>query len=178
MPDINIPAQLVGLCGMATMSLSYQINNRKKIILVQTLNNLFWLLHFLMLGAMASVGVNIVSIVRNLLFVNRGRNRFFSSVLLPVIVCLAYVAAVASVWAGPVDLLTMGAAIINTVSLWLKSEKKIRALNMFSSPMWLVYNALNGSVAGIITEVCVMTSIIISIIRFDILKKEKPVKKA
>jgi hypothetical protein len=61
--------------------------------------------------------------------------------------------------------------LLTTVSSWFQSEKKIRFLTFPSSPCWLVYNVFNGSFAGVITEIFVMSSLIIAIIRFDIKKK-------
>ena len=63
--------------------------------------------------------------------------------------------------------------LLTTVSNWFQSEKKIRFLTFPSSPCWLIYNILNGSVAGIITEIFVMSSLIIAIIRFDLKKRNK-----
>ena len=65
------------------------------------------------------------------------------------------------------------AMLLTTVSNWFQSEKKIRFLTFPSSPCWLVYNVLNGSFAGVITEIFVMSSLIIAIIRFDIKKSKK-----
>ena len=55
----------------------------------------------------------------------------------------------------------------------MKDETKIRLITFPSSPCWLVYNVFEKSVAGIVTECIVMSSIIIAIIRYDILKKKK-----
>jgi hypothetical protein len=63
--------------------------------------------------------------------------------------------------------------ILTTVSYWLKSETKIRLVTFPSSPCWLVYNIITHSIAGIVTECVVMASLIIAIVRYDILKKEK-----
>jgi hypothetical protein len=63
--------------------------------------------------------------------------------------------------------------VLTTVANWMKSETKIRLISFPNSPCWLIYNAITGSVAGVITECIVMSSLIIGIVRYDILKKGK-----
>jgi hypothetical protein len=55
----------------------------------------------------------------------------------------------------------------------MRNETKIRIITFPSSPCWLVYNIITDSVAGVVTECVVMSSLIIAIIRYDILKKGK-----
>jgi hypothetical protein len=76
-------------------------------------------------------------------------------------------------WEAWYSFLPSVAMILTTISYWLKSETKIRLVTFPSSPCWLVYNIIVGSVAGIVTECIVMSSLIIAIIRYDILKKGK-----
>jgi hypothetical protein len=49
----------------------------------------------------------------------------------------------------------------------------VRAVSFLSSPCWLVYNIINFSIPGILTEVFAMCSIIVGILRIDLPKMRK-----
>ena len=61
--------------------------------------------------------------------------------------------------------------VLSTVSNWMKREKLIRLITFPSSPCWLIYNAFSGSLAGVVTECFIMTSLVIAVVRYDILNK-------
>ena len=76
-------------------------------------------------------------------------------------------------WEGYISLLpTVGMTIIS-FALWNKNEKKVRKLSLFARPFWFTYVLISKSYAGIITEILLLISIIIGIIRYDIIKKKK-----
>ena len=60
----------------------------------------------------------------------------------------------------------------------MKNETKIRLITFPSSPCWLLFNITTGSIAGAVTECIVMCSLIIAIVRYDVLKKGKAKKNA
>ena len=68
---------------------------------------------------------------------------------------------------GFISLLPIIANIAATIGSYTYNDKKIRAVAMFvNSPLWIIYDVIVGSWAGIIDEVVTELSIIISIIRF------------
>jgi hypothetical protein len=105
-------------------------------------------------------------------FINNDKKWAKTPVWLGVFVVISAVSSVLT-WVDWYSFLPAMAMILTTVSYWLKSETKIRLVTFPSSPCWLIYNIITGSVAGIITECIVMSSLIIAIVRYDILKKEK-----
>ncbi|MGN1096169.1 MAG: YgjV family protein, partial [Eubacteriales bacterium] len=58
-------------------------------------------------------------------------------------------------------------AVGSTFVMWTRDGKKIRISQLFLlSPLWLIYDAINGSVGGVLCEIFNITSVIISFIRF------------
>ena len=84
-----------------------------------------------------------------------------------------FVALGALSWHGYISIFVIVAKLISSVALGIKSPRIIRILNLISSPCWLVYNIYMGSLAGIISDSSVIISIIIAIIRIDILHRPK-----
>ena len=165
---MNISAQIVGAVATVLMFATFQFNKRRQILAVQIINAVIWIIHYAMLGAMSGVLINIVCFVRNILFCFRGKNKACSHVLLPITVCAAEIGLTAAVWKGPVDLLAMAGASLQTVSMWSKKPVNIRILSIIASPLWLIYDLQFGSYIGMINETIVIISIIVAFIRYDI----------
>ena len=71
----------------------------------------------------------------------------------------------------PADLLPVVAVIIESAALWNRNTRIIRFLFLSARPMWLIYNSINGSIAGIVSEVFLIISLLVAVYRFDIPKK-------
>lgn len=78
----------------------------------------------------------------------------------------------------PLSLLPMTGMMLTTVSMWLKDPKWVRRISLPASPLWITYNALTKSYAGVCTELFVITSIIVGMLRHDRKrgKKEKAIE--
>ena len=82
------------------------------------------------------------------------------------IICGLQLAALILTWNGWWSFLPIIANIAATIGGYTYDAKKIRFVGMFiNSPLWIIYNVLVGSFAGIIDEVVTEASIIISIYR-------------
>jgi hypothetical protein len=70
-------------------------------------------------------------------------------------------------WAGWLSVLPVAANIASTIGGYTHNPRKIRVAGMFvNSPLWIVYDVLVGSWAGILDEVLSEVSMIISILRY------------
>ena len=178
---LNVVAQIIGFGGAGLNFLSFQQSKRRNIIGVQIGAAVLFIIHFILLGldgdgeAFSGAALNFIGLLRSIVFINNHKKWAKSPVWLVVFIVISTVAAVLT-WEAWYSLLPSAAMILTTVSYWLKNETKIRLVTFPSSPCWLIYNVIVGSVAGIVTECFVMLSLIIAIVRYDILKKEKRVK--
>ena len=165
---MNIPAQFIGGIAMLLLFITYQINDRKKILLCQVAISICWIIHYTMLGAVSGLIINLICFARNLLFYQRDRRKWISSSAVPVAVCLLEIIMTLVVWKNIADLFALIGAPLQTAALWMKNPRRIRLIMISASPLWIVYDCMNGSYVGIATEILVMTSIIVSIVRYDI----------
>lgn len=84
-----------------------------------------------------------------------------------LIICSIQIITLFFTWSGIISLLPIIANIAATVAGYTYNAKKIRAVAMLvNSPLWIIYDVILGSWAGILDEVVTELSIIISIIRF------------
>ncbi len=165
-------AQFVGFAGLACNGLSFQQKKRKGILTLQICAAGAFVIHYILLGAHTGAALNFLGLLRSLVFINSDKKWAKSPIWLVVFMAVFSVAS-ALTWVDWYSVLPAVAMILTTVSYWLKNETKIRLVTFPSSPCWLVYNIITGSFAGLITELVVMSSLIIAIVRYDILKKEK-----
>ena len=94
------------------------------------------------------------------------RTRATSQLVLLLTVLLAC-GAVGLYLDGPIALLPLLGQLGGTVGMWQRNSAKLRLWQLFgSSPFWLINNILVFSIGGILCEVFVITSVLISIARY------------
>ena len=179
MDKIEIIAQGVGILGMIANFLSFQQKEQKRVVAFQFFSALLFGINYLMLGAYMGALLNIIGVIRALVFVNREKLKAEHPAWL-VFFIISFVATYPLVFTvfnkepTPknliVELLPVIAMILATVSYRFKRAKDIRRFGKFSSPMWLIYNIFCFSIGAILSEILNLISIIIGIIRFDLNK--------
>lgn len=169
---IEIIAQAVGFVGAVVNGISFQQKTRKRMISVQMWATASFIIHYILLGAFTGAALNGITLVRSFVFLNNDKKWARSRAWLYLFIIISIVSSLLT-WVDWYSFLPAAAMVLSTISFWLKSEKAIRLVTFPSSPCWLAYNLISGSVAGVITECVVMTSIITAIIRYDVLKKDK-----
>jgi voltage-gated potassium channel Kch len=180
---IDIVAQGIGFLGAGFNFLSFQQNKRSRIIGFQIVAALLFIAHYIFLGftkggdAFSGAALNFIGLSRSIVFINNDKKWARSPVWLVFFIVVSAIAGILT-WESWYSFLPPMAMILTTFSYWLKNETKIRLVTFPSSPCWLVFNIITGSVAGVVTECVVMSSLIIAIVRYDILKKGKVEKNA
>lgn len=164
--------QIIGFVAMAVIVFSYQQKSHKNILTLQMVSGLLFTLHFLLIGAYTGCISNLIGAIRSLIYANRGKNRFTDFRLWPVIFSVVFVASGIPTWLNIFSAFPMIAMVVSSVVLWIDSPKINRAFSIPTSACWLVYNVAFLSYAGIATEIFVLSSIIIGMIRLDRKKAE------
>jgi hypothetical protein len=65
---VNTVAQIVGFIPVILAYFVFVFNDRKKIIVFKASSDLLWALHFLLLGEMTGCIINIINVIRNIIF--------------------------------------------------------------------------------------------------------------
>lgn len=167
-----IIAQAIGVIAMTCAVISFQQRTHKGILTFQLIGNIFFTIHFFMLGAITGAILNLIAMVRAAIFVNKGK-KWAESILWFWFFCVASCVVGILSWEGYRSLLPIGGMICTTVAYWIKAPKIVRRVALPSSLMWIVYNGINGSFPGVITEVISIASIFIAMIRLDFKKENK-----
>ncbi len=157
--------QAIGILGTVLFFLSYQFKSNKTLFRVQFVSYLCYTAHLLMLGAVTGGISYILNTVRS--FCLGSKNAFLKGKIMCCIICLLQFIALVFTWDGWWSVLPVAANIAATVGGYTYNARKIRAVGIFiNSPLWIVYDIIVGSWAGIIDEIVSEASMIISVCRY------------
>ncbi len=158
-------AQIVGLCALALSTLSFQLNTRKKILIAQIFTAVLFSVHYGMLGAVTGAAMNGISVIRNLIFYYRDRKFFSGNIWVAIFVGVNLITGILF-WQDWTSVLCIAAIVISTVSLSLKDPKYVRMVLLLSSPFFLAYSVVTGSIGGALNDLIAGTSGVIAVIRY------------
>lgn len=173
---MSLLIQIVGFCAMAVAIMMYQSNKHRNILMLMILCSTLWCVHFELMGHWTAVAMNGLNVVRNIVFCFRDKKLLNSNIVPAVFITLSAILTVLTfenLW----SVVPFVASIFAIISTWQTDPKKLRYLTIPVCICWFTYNTVNGSWAGMANETFALTSIVVAIIRYDVLKKEEKAKK-
>ena len=160
--------QLLGFIPSIIAFTALQSGSRKRILTLQILCCILWIIHYALLGATSAVVTNVVGLGRAVICSFNDRKwASHKAWLVFFLLCYAVVTPVLG-WDGPHCLLLSAAMMLVTVALWNHNMRLTRLLYLCNSPLILVYNLIARSYSSAIIEVFALISFIIAVWRFDI----------
>ncbi len=164
--------QGVGFIGIAASVIAFQCRTHRRAITFRTINELFFAVQYLLLGAYTGMAMNVIGCVRNTVFAycvqRKKRTLPFQIIFSAVFLVFGIIT-----WQGRISILIIAAKIMTTVVYGIDSTAKIRLVTLVTSSCWLFYNASVSSAAGVICEVITLASVICGIARIDIIPRLK-----
>ncbi len=159
-------AQAIGFVAMGIAIYSFQARHRITMLAMQTVSNLLWMVHYLMLGTPSAVFANLIGTVRNVIYGFRGKYKFADSKIVPAISIIVFVISGIMTYTGPFDILPTFAMVCASIAFFIKDEKMIRYISVFVALPWLTFGIYAGSIASIVSDGSTLVSIIIAIFRY------------
>ena len=161
-----IISQVIGFIAAALLLLSFQQRTHRRIVIIQACSGFLFAVQYLMLGAYEGMIGNVVGFTRSIAYSFRGRSKAVDHIACPAIFAiLAGIGGIAT-YSNLASLLPMTAMMITSFVNWSPKTQQLRALNMPTSAMWLIYNLICSSYSGTVTEILNLISISIGLIRF------------
>ncbi len=159
-------AQIFGFTAMGLAILTYQFNKQKTVNLLLMAVAAAWCLHYAALGLVTPIVMNVVNVIRAGIYSYRDK-KWANGKWIPVAFCIAVAVLTAVTWDGLWSLLPGVASIFASVANWQTDTKKLRVLTVPVCVCWLVYNAVNRSIAGVCNETFTLGSIAVAFFRYD-----------
>ncbi len=162
--------QVVGLLAVAIFLLSYQMKNRRGIIITNAVSRALYILQYLLLGAYSGAVLDVLGMIssivaerKHLKFIKAHLKAVFLSINL-VIVIAGLIIAVSN--KSVLDIFPILGVLLHTSAFWISDEKIIRRVSLLGSPFWFIYNFLSRAYGSAIGDILTIVSIVISMIKY------------
>ncbi len=180
----EIIGMILSLFGMCANVLSFQVRKKAAMLTVQTVGSVLFSLAFFFSGAGIGGIMNILLLVRNIVFMAMREKRGKTVYGTVAALCLSYIAGLLiynlvfatgetmsdKLW----NILPVLGGAVGTVALSVARLSLLRKIKLGDSVCWLLYNCHIGigALGGILCEVFSIFSIGIALLRFR--EKKKP----
>ena len=161
--------QLLGFVAVILGFVTFQMKSARALLVTDMLTFGVFCAHYLLIGAISGCTLNLVGMLRNVVYTNRDK-KIFAGKAWPFIMAGVMLLAGLLSWQDWRSVFMIAALVINTLCMSLPNAQHIRYSLLFTCPFALTYNVILHSYGGVLYELMALTSAVIGIIRF---RKEK-----
>ena len=173
---------ILSILGMAVTVVSFQAKKKNVLLFLQTVGSCFFLVSYIFAQGGIAVYLNVLFIIRNVLFAKIDLAQSKKKYLLSIALCASYVIAYvlfmlfSNITAEEKwwNLLPVVGSLFGTVAVTFSNVNVLRLWKIGDSVSWLVFNVRIGlgALGGIIGEVLNLTSIAVGLARFRVRLKK------
>ena len=174
----------IGAIGIIIKIIGFQLKKRSTRILFNMCQAICWMLYFVCTGNATAGVTGIIGIFQNVVFMQREKHKWADSYFWLVFFLMIQVGiSVWSLWDGIsiTEIFPLLASPFSLIAYFAINGKVFRSLILCSSICWFINSLIGTFIANtganlwmaFICDVLSVSSIVIAIIRFDILKKVK-----
>ena len=167
---------IFSILGMIITVVSFQVKNKKPLLLLQTIGSSLYLLSYVFNGSGIGIVLNIIYLLRNFLYMyldgKRGKIIYISCISLFAVFITSYSIYIATAGDGLIEniwsFVPVAASLFGTIAAAQNDVNKYRMWKYGDSWCWLLFNAHVGigAIGGVIGEVFNQISLTVAIIRF------------
>lgn len=159
--------QGIGLLGVISFVISYQMKTNRHLFMCQLAANGFFIIQFVLLSAYTGCINLFLMCIRNFLMMNYDRWEWVKGKWWGyTLIGLAAIGMIIT-WNGPISLLPLTALTGGTLLYMTNNAQKIRMANLFCCcPAWITYDFFVHSWTGMLNESIMIVSILVSIYRY------------
>ena len=170
---IYILSQILILISYTLLIITYHINNRNKVIMINLISLTITMLSYLCLSAYAGMSMEIIAIIRNIIFYkfDKNENNHKNNTNLLIIIYFLTVILAIITYNGLLSITSVLASIIYTYSIWQKNPRRYKILGIPVGILGAIYNIYISSILGIVLETSLMVSSIIGLTKESNIKK-------
>lgn len=165
-----ILSQILIILTYVFLCSTYFLKSKKKILVFCTISYLLQFFSFILLKGYTGASMDVVAVIRNILFLKDEKKEKGNILLLLFIILLIIIVTIFT-YNGILSLLSVIATIMFSYSVWQKNTKVYKIIGMPISMLWLSYYIYVKSLFGAILEGILLMCTIIGYILEK--KKEK-----
>ena len=164
---IKIIANGFGVLSTLCFIISFQIKSNRALFIIQSVANVFYGIQFYLLGATGGLFNMALQIVRNLLLCRIDEWEWLRWKGWAALFCIPSLIYMILTWQSLLDILPFIAYTVGTFAFWTNSAKMLRVSELICvSPAWMLYDLISGAYGGVLNELVILASVVISIVRF------------
>jgi hypothetical protein len=156
---------ILGYLGLALNLVALLASTRNRLLLIQISSSLAFSLHFILLGAVAGALQVIVTIVRNILFLNSKKFQQPVFILYGILILSVVMAIVG--WQGPVTLLVMASVLLGTVGRWQGNLELLLIFSFIATVFTLLFAIAVSSIPAIISSIIQLIITSVAVVRSE-----------
>lgn len=166
-------SQIAVIIATVFLGLTYFSKDRKKILILFILYSAFYGVHYILLEAITGFFMNMISIIRNIIFFryelkNKKNNKKFLIFLFLIIIF-----STIFTYKDLFSFLLMIASLISTYSIWQKNHKTYKYLAVVVSICFVIYGVHIKSLFGVLTEIGLLIAEITGIVLMNLKSNSK-----
>lgn len=165
----NFIAQGFGYVALAFVIYSFQKNTRKNILRIMLLGLLLFVVHYMLIGAFTGAMMNLIEAVVVYVAYKKETVSWAQNKYWLYFFIFAFIVAGLMTGNNTIDSLPIFAQIAGTIAVYQTRPRAIRFIMLIPRPLWFFYNFTVGSQAGVVAEIFILLSVLIGILRFDVL---------
>lgn len=160
-------AQLFGFIATIFLIGSFQTQEKSKLLNCQIMAGLLYCLQYLCLGALSGGLMNMMTLIRNLVY-----RRFGEEVPVWCVGIIIFCIVVLMIFSydGPISILPSISIILFTIAISRNNLTIIRITDVISCVLFLIYNVKVLAITGLIATVFELVFVMSAIYRYDIKK--------
>ena len=168
-----ILSQILSFIALVINMVAVQLKTKKQILLTIVISNLLFVISYLLLGACVGAltcGIVAIEIIINTILEDKGKK---TSIYLIVLYLVVSILIGVLTFSNLIDLLPIIASILFLFTLVQSKEKYVRLFILGNLTSWIIYDFFVKAYLDGISDLFIISSTIIAIIRYDIKKEVK-----
>ena len=155
-------SMIFGGLGVLANVLIYQQRTGKRLLIYKLISDALWALHYLTLGAFSAAAIATIGIVRESVFLNRGKG-WADTKLWLLLFALLSVFSAALTWGSYLSILPATASLLSVFGFWQARPRLSKLLAYPISLCMLTYDICVSSYMGIVNEAFTLVSTTVAI---------------
>ena len=164
MQPIEIIGQIISIIAVIVTFITYQMKSARQIFIVLSVATLISCVAYALLGGTTALGLNLMSIVRNVCYCYRDKNKHYDRII-PIVLSVIMAVLSLFLWEGYHSLFFIVGITLNTLAMGYFNPQNLRKSILLTSTLILIYNLFIPSIGGTINEIVAISSSVIGLVR-------------
>ena len=166
----------IGVVAIGVKIAETQNKKRNNILMFAILGYLCWVTYFILNGDFTSAMVNLIGCIQGIVFMQRDKHKWANSILWLFFFIAVQLVVAFFIWKSPFSLFSIVGGLICSVAYFIKDERMYRYLIFINILLWIGNGIVYFYAIALIHDTCSAVSILIAIVRYNILGKDKTEK--